>query len=52
MTPEQAAIDEANYLLDRTALTDGKWESIREELANIYKEAGREDMAKYCNPDL
>lgn len=52
MTPEQAAIDEANYLLDRTALTGGKWESIRDDLANIYKEAGREDMANYCNPDL
>jgi len=52
MTPEQAAIDEANYLLDRTALTGGEWESIREELAGIYKEAGREDMAKFCNPDL
>ena len=52
MTPEQAAIDEANYLLDRTALTGGQWESIREELAGIYKEAGREDMAKFCNPDL
>mmetsp|Transcript_28141 Transcript_28141/g.81353 ORF Transcript_28141/g.81353 Transcript_28141/m.81353 type:complete len:394 (+) Transcript_28141:40-1221(+) len=52
MTPEQAAIDEANYLLDRTALTGGHWSRIREELASIYKEAGREDIGKFCNPDL
>mmetsp|Transcript_26950 Transcript_26950/g.58425 ORF Transcript_26950/g.58425 Transcript_26950/m.58425 type:complete len:400 (-) Transcript_26950:1438-2637(-) len=52
MTPEQAAIDEANYLLDKTALTGGQWESIREELGRIYETAGREDMTKYCNPDL
>lgn len=49
-TPEQAALDEANYLLDRAALTGGKWSEIRPELAKIYKSVGRNDMANFVNP--
>ena len=47
-TEEQKAIDEANYLLDTVALTtNGKWNDIRPKLAEIYKTAGRHDMASF-----
>ena len=46
-TQEQKAIDEANYLLDITSLTGGKWDDIRPKLAEIYKKAGRNDMASF-----
>lgn len=49
-TPEQAAFDEANYLLDRTALSGAKWSAIRPKLAEIYKSVGREDMANFVKP--
>jgi hypothetical protein len=48
-TPEQAALDEANYMLDKVALTGGNWSEIRPKLAEIYKSAGREDMAKFVD---
>uniref|UniRef100_A0A7S4K069 Thiamine pyrimidine synthase n=2 Tax=Odontella aurita TaxID=265563 RepID=A0A7S4K069_9STRA len=50
MTPEQAAIDEANYLLDTTAFTGGNWEDIRSKLGDIYQEGGKDEMAQYVNP--
>lgn len=49
-TPEQAALDEANYILDRASLSGGNWSAIRPELAEIYKSAGRDDMASFVNP--
>lgn len=49
-SPEQAALDEANYLLDRAALTGSKWSEVRPKLAAIYKSVGRDDMATFVNP--
>jgi hypothetical protein len=46
-TREQNAIDDANYLLDTVALTGGKWSDIRPKLADIYRSAGRDDMADF-----
>lgn len=50
MTPEQRALDEANYLLDITSLTGANWSGVRPKLAEIYKSIGREDMASFVNP--
>ena len=49
-TPEQAAFDEANYLLDRVALSGGKWSEARPKLAEMYRSVGREDMANFVDP--
>jgi hypothetical protein len=46
-TDEQQAIDLANDLLDRTALGNAKWVEIRSDLARVYTDAGREDMAAF-----
>lgn len=46
-TEQQMIIDEANYLLDRTALGSADWSEIRAELAEKYCEAGRQDMADF-----
>eukprot|EP00529_Nitzschia_sp_RCC80_P019056 CAMPEP_0113476692 /NCGR_PEP_ID=MMETSP0014_2-20120614/19804_1 /TAXON_ID=2857 /ORGANISM="Nitzschia sp." /LENGTH=500 /DNA_ID=CAMNT_0000369725 /DNA_START=30 /DNA_END=1532 /DNA_ORIENTATION=- /assembly_acc=CAM_ASM_000159 len=51
MTPEQIALDEANYLLDTTALTGGKWSEIRPKLAETYRSVGRDDMAAFVHPN-
>lgn len=50
MTPEQKALDEANYLLDITSLTGANWSEVRPKLAEIYKSVGRDDMANFVNP--
>eukprot|EP00536_Pseudo-nitzschia_multiseries_P002289 jgi/Psemu1/235574/estExt_Genewise1.C_300137 len=50
MTPEQKAIDDANYLLDITSLTGSNWSEIRPKLAEIYKSVGRDDMANFVHP--
>lgn len=50
MTPEQKAIDEANYVLDTAALTGANWSEIRPKLAEIYKSVGRDDIAAFVNP--
>jgi len=50
MTPEQRAIDEANYLIDTAALTGAKWSEIRPKIAEIYKSVGRDDFAAFVNP--
>lgn len=42
MTPEQKAIDEANYLIDTAALTGANWSEIRPKLAEIYNSVGRD----------
>lgn len=52
MTPEQAAFEEANYLLDTVALTGGKWSDIRMQLGEIYRSVGREDMSDFVNPKV
>ena len=49
-TIEQAAIEEANYLLDVVSLTGGKWSEVRPKLAEIYKSVGRDDLADFVNP--
>lgn len=49
-TPEQTAIDEANYLLDTISLTSGDWDSIRSQLGEIYGSVGRDDMASFVDP--
>lgn len=48
-TLEQRAIDDANYLLDTVALTGGKWSDIRPQLEDIYRSAGRNDMADFVS---
>lgn len=50
MTPEQKAIDEANYVIDSAALTGANWSEIRPKLAEIYKSVGRDDIAVFVNP--
>lgn len=50
MTPEQMALDEANHLLDTTALTGAKWSEVRPTLAEIYKSVGRDEMAEFVYP--
>ena len=50
MSPEQIALDQANYLLDTAALTGANWSEVRPKLAEIYKSVGRDDMADFVNP--
>ena len=50
MTPEQLAADEANHLLDLTALAGGSWRDTRPKLAEIFQSVGKEDMAAFVNP--
>ena len=50
MTPEQKAIDEANYILDTAALTGANWIETRPKLAEIYKSVGRDDIATFVYP--
>lgn len=50
MTPEQKAIDEANYIIDTTALTGSNWAKVRPQIADIYKAVGRIDMANFVCP--
>ena len=50
MTPEQKAINEANYLIDSTALTGSDWSKIRPKLAEIYSSVGRDDIASFVFP--
>jgi hypothetical protein len=51
-TPEQIAIDEANFLLDNVALHGGRWSDIRSKLGIIYHSAGRDDMALFVDPGM
>jgi hypothetical protein len=50
MSPEQRAMDEANYLLDTVAMTGSQWSDARPKLAEIYKSVGRLDMAAFVCP--
>lgn len=50
-TEEQMAIDEANTLLDRMALSDVvEWSKVRGDLADLYAKVGKEDMAAFVDP--
>lgn len=51
-TDEQRALDEANYILDSTALNGARWEGIRGDLCGIYERAGKETMATFVNPPV
>ena len=48
-TPEQIALDEATYLLDRAAMAGKSWSSVRSDLAEIYGKAQRNDMAAFVD---
>lgn len=48
-TPEQAAIDEASYLMDQTALSGARWSEIRPKLGTIFRSIDRVDMAKFVD---
>ena len=50
MSPEQKAMDDANYLIDTAALTGSNWSEIRPKLAEIYRSVGRDDIATFVNP--
>jgi len=49
-TPLQASMEEAKYLMDKTALTGGKWGEIRGALADIYEAAGKGETATFVDP--
>jgi hypothetical protein len=49
-TKEQLAIQDASYLLDKVAMSGGHWGPIRQELAEIYLNAGCSEMAAFVNP--
>ncbi|KAL3762275.1 hypothetical protein ACHAWU_000922 [Discostella pseudostelligera] len=46
-TPQQIAMEDANYLLDLACLTGRKYGEVREEIAKIYRGAGMEDDARF-----
>lgn len=48
-TPEDIAVDDIRYLLDiETLKEDGSdWSSIREQISEIYKSVGNDEMAKF-----
>jgi hypothetical protein len=48
-TPEQVAIDEANYILDLAVLERKEWSSVREQLGQRLRWAGRDDMANFVD---
>jgi len=50
MTPEQKAMEDANYLIDTAVLTGANWSEMRPKLAEIYKSVGRDDIATFVNP--
>jgi hypothetical protein len=49
-TKEQLAIQDASHLLDKVAMSGGRWGPIRRELAEIYEKAGCLEMAQFVNP--
>ncbi|MCO5610143.1 hypothetical protein L7F22_064378 [Adiantum nelumboides] len=46
--PAQVALDQAAFLLD-LASVDGSWDSVREQLADCYKEAGLAQFAEFIS---
>lgn len=49
-TPLQSAMEDAKYLMDKTALTGGKWGEIRGTLADIYAQVGKNEAANFVDP--
>mmetsp|Transcript_1088 Transcript_1088/g.1589 ORF Transcript_1088/g.1589 Transcript_1088/m.1589 type:complete len:436 (-) Transcript_1088:1126-2433(-) len=47
ISPQQEAIEDANHILDTTALSGSNWSEVRPKLAEIYRSVGKEDMAKF-----
>lgn len=48
-TPEQVALDEATYFLDRAAMSGASWKDVRSDLAEIYEQAMRPDMSIFVD---
>jgi len=46
-SPKQAAMEDANYLLDVACLTGKKYGEVREKIAEIYRGAGMEEDAQF-----
>lgn len=46
-TVKQAAMEDANYLLDIACLTGQKYGEVRDEIAKIYRQAGMESNAEF-----
>ena len=46
-TPKQTAMEDANYLLDVACLTGQRYGEVRGEIAQIYRDAGMEEDAKF-----
>ncbi|KAL6645373.1 hypothetical protein ACP70R_016981 [Stipagrostis hirtigluma subsp. patula] len=44
--PEQVVLDEAAFLMD-LASVDGNWDDVVDRIAECYREAGLQDMAKF-----
>jgi hypothetical protein len=47
-TVKQAAMEDANYLLDVACLTGQKYGEVRDAIANIYRKAGMESDAEFA----
>mmetsp|Transcript_3335 Transcript_3335/g.6266 ORF Transcript_3335/g.6266 Transcript_3335/m.6266 type:complete len:422 (-) Transcript_3335:164-1429(-) len=47
-TPKQTAMEDANYLLDVACLTGQGYGEVRGKIADIYREAGMEDDARFA----
>lgn len=43
----QVAMDDADFLLNRVAAGEGDWDSVREPLAEKYREAGLSAVADF-----
>lgn len=53
MTPEQAAIEEANAILDGMVFISPEerdWSDVREDLGHIYASANLDEMAEFVDP--
>jgi len=48
-TPQQAATDDANYILDVACLTGRKYGEVRDEIAEIYRKVGMDDAADFVS---
>lgn len=46
----QLAIEKASYLLDTVALKGSRWGEIRQDLGNIFEQAGRPNIAEFVDP--
>jgi hypothetical protein len=51
-TPEQAAIDKVNHIIDIAALERKSWKDIRPDIADRFRSAGCNDMADFVANSL